>query len=161
MVSGTLATPTTQDLLSAWYSQNPNNPPNSTLNTPGAKQWDTAIPQSWSGNKSSSKLYTQVVRNDCRGCHQTGHGLNNTYSAKDWSSSAQFLARASDILTYVCKNKQMNFPKRYMMPQARVTQDLFWQTTARAHLIAALTEPGGPQMPDFNGYTASCDVNKQ
>ena len=46
------------------------------------------------------------------------------------------------------------------MPQAKMTHDLFWQSSARAHLIAALTQLDvETNTATFHGRSASCDIN--
>lgn len=121
------------DLLNGMYP--------STLTPPGANGpavpdtvfVDTYVPPGWTSvGKGATQLYNEVVKPYCRTCHVS----HDTTGALDFLSYAEFSGQKDWINEYVCK--EGSGP----MPQAEQTQNRFWKSSARAHLVNALKLSG-------------------
>jgi hypothetical protein len=135
-VAQTPQTTAATTLLNGWY------PPSGPQNAPqGTAATTNFIPPNWTDANNvpgSGKLYTEVVAHYCRTCHiaQTNGPLGH-----DWGAYSDFVNAAPNIQAQVCEANTM--------PVAVVTQDHFWNSAGRAHLISAL------------GLTTPCNPVKQ
>lgn len=103
----------THELITGWHA------------TPGVFNGEF-VPAAWQTNKESKALYKYVYRPFCQMCHTTqGGAAPKTY--------ADFSASATGIVGLMC-----GAPAGFAMPQAEVTYEAFWKSSARAHLTAAL-----------------------
>jgi hypothetical protein len=93
---------------------------------PGPAYTEGYVPTSWQNSAESRKLYTEVVKPYCIGCHLSYP--NPTVSGYDpFASYNDFVANASTILDYVCI--------LHSMPNAEQTATNFWKSPARAYLL--------------------------
>ncbi len=104
---------------------------------PSASFDKTWVPNNdWRTPAAHTTLYSQVIKRACRTCHIAREGV-------DWNSYGLLDAYDGTVKTRVCTNRQM--------PQAQVTFNLFWLSTAPnqpATLAnAGLTGWGAPTCP--------------
>jgi hypothetical protein len=104
---------------------------------------EDAIPTGWLNQvdfPGADQVYTEVVKPYCRTCHLSV----DSPSQLDWSQAAPFFGTYGPAIQLdVCGNAQEGFqdPSLYPMPQSERTQNLFWASPARAHLVNALSLP--------------------
>lgn len=103
---------TTRELIDGWHA------------VPGVFNGDF-VPAGWTGSKESEALYKYVFRPYCQMCHTSQAGAPKTF--------ATFSALKDFILNATCGT-----PASITMPQAEVTYESFWKSSARAHLTGAL-----------------------
>lgn len=106
------------DLLEGWYP--PNGP-----QTGAATFNGDFIPSGWS-YRPATEVYQYGIKKYCRTCH-----LGQTIT--DFATAAQLtnLETAGHVVTsYLCD--------QHLMPQALVTQNNFWNSSARAHILGFL-----------------------
>lgn len=86
------------------------------------------VPSAWkSAGNGATKVYDNVIKKDCRTCHSAMNGVG---ARPDFLTPAQLTNVASVVQSLVCES--------HTMPQALVTQDNFWNSSARAHLVGFL-----------------------
>ncbi len=105
------------DMINGMYGGN--------VNDPAAVAVDTYIPAGWQDSSASKKLYNNVVKPYCRTCHVAADS-----APYNWTQYSDFTSLSSIIKSDVCDQNTM--------PHAERTLRLFWQSPARAHLIAGL-----------------------
>jgi len=118
-VRETNATDAMADLIDGWYRDGG-------LYGAGTRFDGDYMPAAWTGE---STLYQQVVKPYCRTCH-IAKGASSHLDFVDFEG---FDANAALIQLDVCDTRTM--------PQAELTYYDFWQSSARAHLIGALSLP--------------------
>ncbi len=99
---------------------------------PGSAYTEGYVPTTWQGSAQSRKLYSEVVRPYCIGCHVSypnpGAGGFNPFA-----SYADFFAYKDLILYDICD--------AHLMPNAQQAATNFWKSPARAYLLNALGSP--------------------
>ena len=84
---------------------------------------DNRVPFGWDTNGNSRQLYRQVVAKACRTCH-----ISEENPTLAFGTQRDFLLHLPVVTTDVCG------PQKYM-PQAEQTVRLFWESSARSHLL--------------------------
>jgi hypothetical protein len=118
IVQDTRQTPVALELLKGWYP--PNGPKTSSATFHGEFR-----PLAWSLPALNHKVYDAVIKKYCRSCHIA------LDSGPDWSTPKQFTAYSQLIEADICGTT-------HTMPHALHTQDKFWNSSARAHIIGLL-----------------------
>ena len=89
------------------------------------------VPFGWKLNPNSKQLYAQVVAKACRTCHVSAQGKTASdilMPTLAFGTFSDFLRNKAGIARDVCG------PEKFM-PQAEQTMKLFWQSSARSHLL--------------------------
>jgi hypothetical protein len=125
LVAETQPAPGVSGLIEGWY--------HGATGTVGNAADTRFVPAAWNASPVDAKVYREVVAPYCRTCHASHAG-----GAQDLSfvTPAQFVAQKGKILQTVCGGAELP------MPAAEVTMRAFWQSRARAYLVAALDLPG-------------------
>ena len=89
------------------------------------------VPASWNGSPASAKLYREVVKPYCIGCHVSYPRPGATYDL--FASYDNFVASSGSVLYAVC-----HAHKDRRMPAAEQTAIAFWKSPARAYLLNAI-----------------------
>jgi hypothetical protein len=134
IVAGTPLTPVAADLLNGWY------PPSGPATAPAEFVGDY-VPANWS-TVSGKKIYNEVIKKYCRTCH-AAQSWPQTQFGFDWSREDQWDTNADQIGRKVCGTGtgSPSDPSNHeakSMPQSLVTQDNFWSSPARAHVVGSL-----------------------
>jgi hypothetical protein len=103
----------------------------------GPDQLTEFVPSGWSSEKT---VYLEVVKPFCRTCHVSFYdsALGTGAADLDFDDVVDFEDSAGSgtyslLNSYVCASK--------LMPQAEVTREKFWESSARAHLVGAFNLP--------------------
>jgi hypothetical protein len=124
LVLKTNPTPAIVEAINGWY-------PTPTSNFNG-----NFTPSGWVGHEL---LYTKVVKPYCRSCHIA----MDANSAQVFNKFSEFRDLNFELSQRVCGNTNGVDRKRYSMPNALVTFDLFWKdNNAKAALLKYLTDEG-------------------
>jgi hypothetical protein len=110
-----------RDLLHGWY------PPSGPRFATTPEFHGDFVPTAWAQdhNAGGDKLYNAAIKPYCRTCHIAQENLS-------WDTPEQFQAFKGPIAENVCAAG----PK--VMPQSLLTQDNFWNSSARAHILGYL-----------------------
>ncbi len=103
------------DLLNGWY------PPNGPATSAATFNGDF-VPANWT-NRPTNEVYNYGIKKYCRTCH-----LGQTITDFGTPTQLTNLEAAGHVVTnYLCDT--------HLMPQALVTQNNFWNSSARAHFL--------------------------
>lgn len=106
---------TTRELIDGWHA------------APGVFNGDF-VPAGWQGSKEREALYKYVYRPFCQMCHTARTA--DSFVPKTFANFSTQKARITDV---TC-----GAPAAISMPHAEVTYELFWRSSARAHLMGTL-----------------------
>ncbi|WP_437681438.1 hypothetical protein [Sorangium sp. So ce131] len=120
---------TTQQLIQGWYAAG-------SVNTAGTVQDNSFIPFEWNQFDADEKVYTTVVAPYCRACHASQSNSGLTFAHAD-----DFAALGPLIDFRVC-TVGSNPAANHVMPNAEVTLEQFWKSSARAYLSGYLGSRG-------------------
>jgi mono/diheme cytochrome c family protein len=94
------------------------------VNNPGAAFDTTYVPAGWSTTSTQTKVYNQVIKPYCRGCHQSQVAANG---GVDFLNATDADALRALIVSDVCV--------AHRMPHAQQPMLRFWGSGARAQLL--------------------------
>lgn len=122
-----MTTPAVKKHITLMYGGNEN------ASVPGLTYTDGYVPTAWQNDAQSRKIYNEVVKPYCIGCHVS---YPNPAAAgyNPFASYNDFFANAGSVLYQVCDS--------HLMPNAQETATNFWKSPARAYLLNLLDQSG-------------------
>ena len=101
----------------------------------GASYTQDYIPSNWSTTAASTKLYKEVVKPYCIGCHVSFPNPARPANDDLFASYSNFVAYGDSVLNYVCNHHNYSYFNTHRMPAAEQTNINFWKSPARAYLL--------------------------